>query len=111
MPTGVGSGDNAGKLARLGRRHGLHLLVSLEICRCQVPRGGTRYQRRWRSTNRTFTFPDGLTEPVTVSGGGGSVAAGMITGDFLLRLPLDDFWPGRSPGTVHLRGFRWYFAR
>ena len=35
--------------------------------------------------------------PVSVTGGGGSVAAGVITGDFMLRLPLDDFWPG-----VHL---------
>ena len=29
---------------------------------------------------------------VTVKGGGNSVAAGVLTGDFLLRLPLDDFW-------------------
>ena len=41
-------------------------------------------------------FP-GLTAPVTVTGGGGSVAAGIITGDFMLRLPLDDYWP-----SVHL---------
>ena len=45
--------------------------------------------------SRTFTFPDGQT--ATVSGGGGSVAAGVINADLLLRLPLDDFWPG-----VHL---------
>jgi hypothetical protein len=31
--------------------------------------------------------------PVTVNGGGNSVAAGVLTGDFLLRLPLDSFWP------------------
>ena len=43
-------------LARLGRRHGLHLLVSMEICRCQVPRGGTRYQWRWRSTKQNVYF-------------------------------------------------------
>ena len=29
---------------------------------------------------------------VTVKGSGNSVAAGVLTGDFLLRLPLDDFW-------------------
>jgi hypothetical protein len=34
---------------------------------------------------------------VTVQAGGGSVAAGVITGDGMLSLPLDDFWPG-----VHL---------
>ncbi len=44
---------------------------------------------------RTVTFPDGSTQ--TLRGGGGSVAAGVITADVLLRLPLDDFWPG-----VHL---------
>ena len=36
-------------------------------------------------------------QPVTVTGGGGSVTAGVINADALLRLPLDDFWPG-----VHL---------
>jgi hypothetical protein len=41
--------------------------------------------------------------PVTVKGGGNSVAAGVLTGDFLLRLPLDDFWPG-----VHLAPY--FFA-
>jgi hypothetical protein len=47
--------------------------------------------------SRTVTLFPGLTEPVTVTGGGGSVPAGILTGDFLLRLPLDDFWPN-----VHL---------
>jgi len=36
-------------------------------------------------------------QPVTVTGGGGSFAVGEINADALLRLPLDDFWPG-----VHL---------
>ena len=41
--------------------------------------------------SRVVTFPDG--ETTTVSGGGGSVPAGVVTGDFMLRLPLDTFWP------------------
>jgi hypothetical protein len=41
--------------------------------------------------------------PVTVKGGGNSVAAGVLTGDFMLRLPLDDFWP-----SVHLAPY--FFA-
>jgi hypothetical protein len=41
--------------------------------------------------------------PVTVGGAGRSVAAGVLTGDFMLRLPLDDFWPG-----VHLAPY--FFA-
>ena len=42
------------------------------------------------SRSRVVTFPDG--ETATVSGGGGSVPAGVVTGDFMLRLPLDTFW-------------------
>jgi hypothetical protein len=41
--------------------------------------------------------------PVSVTTGDRSVAAGILTGDFLLRLPLDDFWPG-----VHLAPY--FFA-
>ena len=36
--TGLGFGANAGKLHGWGGRHGFHLLVPLEICRCQVPK-------------------------------------------------------------------------
>jgi hypothetical protein len=38
--TGLGSGAVAG-ICTLEGRHGFHLLVPLEICRCQVPRDGT----------------------------------------------------------------------
>jgi hypothetical protein len=41
--------------------------------------------------SRVVTFPDG--ETATVSGGGGSVPGGVVTGDFMLRLPLDTYWP------------------
>jgi hypothetical protein len=44
-------------------------------------------------------------EPHQVSGGGGSVAAGIITGDFMLRLPLDDFWPGVHLAPYTFAGF------
>ena len=67
------------------------LIGFLEICRFQVPRGGTRYQGGGGSRSRVVTFPDG--ETATVTGGGGSVAGGVVTGDFMLRLPLDTFWP------------------
>src|SRR5262245_18187825 len=45
-------------------------------------------------TSRTVNI---LGQEEKVSFGGGSVAAGLINADVLLRLPLDDFWPG-----VHL---------
>ena len=41
-------------------------------------------------TSRTVNI---LGQPEKVSFGGGSVAAGVINADVLLRLPLDDFWP------------------
>ena len=35
------------KCTRLGRRHGFHLLVSLEICGCAVPGYGNGYSVKW----------------------------------------------------------------
>jgi hypothetical protein len=43
--------------------------------------------------------------PVTVSGGGGDVAAGIIVGDGMLRLPLDEFWPGFHLAPYAFAGF------
>src|SRR6516225_7677371 len=48
--------------------------------------------------------------PVTITGGGGSVAAGVINADFLLRLPLDDFWPGVHLAPYAFGGFGGIFA-
>ena len=48
-----------------------------------------------RGSKRSLLFPVSL--PVSVTGGGGDEAAGVMTGDFMMRLPLDEFWPG-----VHL---------
>jgi hypothetical protein len=53
--------------------------------------------------SRVVTFPDG--ETATVSGGGGSVAAGVVTGDFMLRLPLDDYWSGFHLAPYFFAGF------
>ena len=46
---------------------------------------------------RTVNVIDGFTLPVSHTVGGGSVPAGIIVADGMLRLPLDEFWPG-----VHL---------
>jgi hypothetical protein len=54
------------------------------------------------SQTREVTLVRGFA-PVSVTGGGNNVAAGVLTGDFMLRLPLDDFWPG-----VHLAPY--FFA-
>src|SRR5262249_9485214 len=62
---------------------------------------GVRFQGTGMSihsgTGHTHRTVNILGQPETINFGGGSVAAGMINADVLLRLPLDDFWPG-----VHL---------
>ena len=93
--TGVGSGENAGKLHAWGG--GMDFTYWFPWKYAGVRFQGAGVSIRGGGGSRTVTFFPGLTEPVTVTGGGGSVPAGILTGDFLLRLPLDDFWPN-----VHL---------
>jgi hypothetical protein len=66
---------------------------------------GTGASIRGGGGSRTVTFVDGfkLNEPRTV--GGGSVAAGIIVADGLLRLPLDDFWPNVHLALYGFAGF------
>ena len=92
--TGVGSGD-AGKLHAWGG--GMDFSYWFPWKYAGVRFQGAGVSIRGGGGSRTVTLFPGLTEPVTVTGGGGSVAAGILTGDVLLRLPLDDFWPN-----VHL---------
>jgi hypothetical protein len=92
--TGVGS-DNAGKLHAWGG--GMDFTYWFPWKYAGVRFQGAGVSIRGGGGSRTVTFIDGFREPVSVTGGGGSVAAGILTGDFLLRLPLDDFWPN-----VHL---------
>ena len=91
--TGVGSGG--GKLHAWGG--GMDFSYWFPWKYAGVRFQGAGVSIRGGGGSRTVTFVDGfkLNEPRTV--GGGSVAAGIITADGLLRLPLDDFWPG-----VHL---------
>jgi hypothetical protein len=92
--TGVGSGD-AGKLHAWGG--GMDFSYWFPWKYAGVRFQGAGVSIRGGGGSRTVTFIDGFREPVSVTGGGGSVAAGILTGDFLLRLPLDGFWPN-----VHL---------
>src|SRR6516225_9254813 len=48
--------------------------------------------------------------PVTVTGGGGSRAAGMINADLMFRLPLDDYWPNIHLAPYAFGGFGGIFA-
>src|SRR5271165_2884606 len=101
--TGVGSGENAGKLHAWGGGMDFTYWFPWKY-------GGVRFQGTGASISggggsrtKTFTFPDGQT--ATVTGGGGSVAAGIIVADGMLRYPLDEVWPGVHLAPYMFAGF------
>jgi hypothetical protein len=100
--TGVGS-DNAGKIHAWGG--GMDFTYWFPWKYAGVRFQGAGVSLRGGGGSRTVTIVDGFTAPVTVTGGGGSVAAGILTGDFLLRLPLDDFWPNFHLAPYAFAGF------
>src|SRR5258708_519901 len=55
---------------------------------------------------RSVTLVDGVTAPVTVTGGGGRGPGGILARDALVRLPLDDFLPNGHPAPYALCGLR-----
>jgi hypothetical protein len=99
--TGVGSGG--GKLHAWGG--GMDFSYWFPWKYAGVRFQGTGASIRGGGGPRTVNFVDGfkLNEPRTV--GGGSVAAGIIVADGLLRLPLDDFWPGVHLAPYAFAGF------
>jgi hypothetical protein len=81
-------------------------LPFVKICTLRRKPEATTYFLPWKYAGFRFQGAGvSLSSPtVTVTSGNGfsrsgsgSAAAGVITGDFIMRLPLDDFWP-----TVHL---------
>jgi hypothetical protein len=100
--TGVGSGD-AGKLHAWGG--GMDFTYWFPWKYAGVRFQGAGVSIRGGGGSRTVTVFPGLSEPVSVTGGGGSVAAGIIVADGLLRLPLDDFWPGVHLAPYAFAGF------
>ena len=93
--TGVGSGNNAGKLHAWGG--GMDFTYWFPWKYAGVRFQGTGASIRGGGGSRTVNFVDGFRLPVSHTVGGGSEAAGIIVADGLLRLPLDEFWPN-----VHL---------
>jgi hypothetical protein len=93
--TGVGSGENAGKLHAWGGGIDFTYWFGWKYAGMRFQGAGASISGGGGSRTKEVIVPGFA--PVSVTGGGGSVAAGVMTGDFLLRLPLDDFWPG-----VHL---------
>src|SRR5580692_1717645 len=90
--TGVGSGNNAGKLHAWGG--GMDFTYWFPWKYAGVRFQGTRASIRGGGGSRTVSVIDGFTLPVSHTVGGGSVPAGIIVADGMLRLPLDEFWPG-----------------
>ncbi len=101
--TGVDSGENAGKLHAWGGGVDFTYWFPWKYA-------GVRFQGAGASISggggeRTETVLFRGFRPVTVTGGGGSEAAGILTGDFLLRLPLDDFWTNFHLAPYAFAGF------
>jgi hypothetical protein len=101
--TGVGSGENAGKLHGWGGGMDFTYWFPWKYAGIRFQGAGLAISGGGGPRSRVVTFPDG--ETATVSGGGGSVAAGVVTGDFMLRLPLDDYWPGVHLAPYFFAGF------
>jgi hypothetical protein len=71
---------------------------------------GAGFELSGNGNQRTETVDVRGFGPVTATFGGGSRAAGVINADALLRLPLDDFWPGFHLAPYVFGGFGGFFA-
>ena len=101
--TGVGSGNNAGKLHAWGG--GMDFTYWFPWKYAGVRFQGTGASIRGGGGSRTVNVIDGFTLPVSHTVGGGSVPAGIIVADAMLRLPLDEFWPGVHLAPYAFAGF------
>jgi len=100
--TGVGSA-NAGKLHAWGGGMDFTYWFPWKYAGVRFQGAGVDISGGGGTRTREVLIPGFA--PVTVTGGGGSVAAGIITGDLMLRLPLDDFWPGFHLAPYTFAGF------
>jgi hypothetical protein len=102
--TGVGSGENAGKLHAWGGGLDFTYWFPWKYAGMRFQGSGVSISGGGGSRTKEVTVVPGFA-PVSVTGGGGSVAAGIMTGDFMMRLPLDDFWPGVHLAPYGFAGF------
>ena len=101
--TGVGSGENAGKLHAWGGGMDFTYWFPWKYAGVRFQGAGVDISGGGGSRTREVIVPGFA--PVSVKGGGGSVPAGVITADLMLRLPLDDFWPGIHLAPYTYAGF------
>src|SRR5260370_25685860 len=101
--TGVGSGENAGKLHGWGG--GMDFTYWFPWKYAGVRFQGTGLSIQGGGGSRTVNVIDGFTLPVSHTVGGGSVAAGILVSDVLLRYPLDEGWPGGHLAPYIFAGF------
>jgi hypothetical protein len=92
----TGVGNFAGELHGWGGGIDLTYWFPWKYAGVRFQGAGLNVTSNGNSQTREVTLVRGFA-PVSVNTGDRSVAAGILTGDFMLRLPLDDFWPG-----VHL---------
>ena len=101
--TGVGSGAHAGDLHGWGGGIDLTYWFPWKYAGVRFQGAGLDIRSGNGSQSREVTLVPGFAPVSVTTSGNNSVAAGVLTGDFMLRLPLDDFWP-----SVHLAPY--FFA-
>ena len=95
--TGVGSGRFAGSIDGWGGGMDFTYWFPWKYAGVRFQGAGVSLGASGGSRTQQVTIVQGFA-PVTVkSSGDNNVAAGIVNADLLLRLPLDEFWPG-----VHL---------
>jgi hypothetical protein len=100
--TGVGSGNEGGRLHGWGGGIDLTYWFPWKYAGVRFQGAGLSIGSGNGSQTHEVTLVQGFA-PVNVKTSGNNVAAGVLTGDFMLRLPLDDFWP-----SIHLAPY--FFA-
>ena len=108
--TGSGSHESGGKLHGWGGGMDFTYWFPWKYAGVRFQGAGYDVSSNNGQQTREVTLVPGFTPTRTVTTGNNSVAAGVINSDFLLRLPLDDFWPGVHLAPYAFGGFGGIFA-
>ena len=107
---GVGSSENGGRLHGWGGGMDFTYWFGWKYLGARFQGAGYNVTTNNGQQTREVTLIPGFTPTRTITAGGGSVAAGVINADIMLRLPLDDFWPGVHLAPYAFGGFGGIFA-
>ena len=107
---GVGSSESGGRLHGWGGGMDFTYWFGWKYLGARFQGEGYNVTTNNGQQTKEVTLIPGFTPTRTVTAGGGSAAAGIINADLLLRLPLDDFWPGFHLAPYAFGGFGGIFV-